>query len=74
MSKTRGSKSDKEFFFRFSYENCIKITSSKINKNNSVTYMYTLKTVPPNAEVFFFTVYDNVGKIDLSMGYWNPER
>ena len=32
MSKTRGSKSDKEFFCRFSYENCIKITSSKQRK------------------------------------------
>ena len=35
--------------------------------------MVNLRMVPPNTEVFLHSLRQ-CGKIDLSMGYWNPER
>ena len=32
-----------------------------------------LRTVPPNRDVFC-KGYDDEEKVDLSKGYWNPER
>jgi len=34
----------------------------------------TLRTVHPNTDVFFAKVMTVGEKVDLSKGYWNPER